>query len=176
MTNNNSIGIIISDAMRIHHSLPLSPIQVMFLFGLIIRKYKQYKEATSSRFSATINEEAQMENMDTLNESSEQNETKISSMNSSDPVRNKPRTLVVNLGSRFTLAIILTVLLFLCVLPIAVSVVLDKVSTTPSTQTALIISALFFYVYTTACPILMVKYLPSLKSALIKTSHNLSPF
>lgn len=79
--------------------------------------------------------------------------------------RSRPK---MHMNSRLKLAMVLTIMLCICFTPIVVLVIVDRLTMNYKIEVAIFISSIPIYVYTTLCPIMLVVYLPSLKSAIVK--------
>lgn len=88
--------------------------------------------------------------------------------------RRKSSKFKIRPSSKFTIAVVLTALLLTCFLPESFAIILDLTikDLNPAIPRSILSSATYFYTLT--CPIIMVIYLPKLKSALTKLLRSIS--
>jgi len=82
--------------------------------------------------------------------------------------RQQKRKSLFRLHSRISFMIVLSVTFFACSLPSFVTYILDASSTVVHYEAAMTASFVAVYLYIILCPIILLKYLPNLKSALIQ--------
>lgn len=72
------------------------------------------------------------------------------------------------LNSRLRFAITLTIMYCACTVPFILTMIVDATIYTASQILMFSLSRIPMYIYTTLCPVIMVKYLPRLKNSVLK--------
>ena len=112
-------------------------------------------------------------NTNSNNKTSETESSISSSKNSSKPepdfatYRKRKQRSVFRLHTRITFMIVLSTTFFICTLPSFLTYILDVSAATVHYEAAMTIAFVALYLYAIACPLILLKYLPNLKSAVI---------
>lgn len=97
----------------------------------------------------------------TVNETTKEEEVEISQRRKSSVLKRK-------FSSKLKFSICLTVLLVITLLPATISSFIDLFVVNPPYQQMIFVSTFFLFFYCACCPILMWKFLPSLRSSTAK--------
>ena len=137
----------------------------MHIFSLTIEKRSQISRTSiDSPYPSSII----FTGMDTLTEESSKRLSKLPVYETdSGQFRQEKRKSLFRLHSRIIFMIVLSVTFVACSLPSFVTYILDATSTVVHYEAAMTASFVAVYIYIILCPIVLLKYLPNLKSALI---------